>query len=239
MTLAAALALASCSSTARTMSARGFEADIVLGKRTINNAELLSLQDGILIAATDSLWIVKEKDVESIYLHIDQHRGGWMAMVGIFQVVPAIAFAAREDFRDGGAGTAIMLGAAGLTTIAYLASEPKQTYRWPLTPKEMEELRLRMRYPYGISPTQIEQLRMSMLHDTTSAPLFDSRQPAPASGLQTMVFADSTSLTVTILDEDSTRYTIREESGATHTIPKNVVVRHGPVGTVALPVGKE
>ena len=245
MMLAAAVTLASCGAPARTMSARGFEADIRLRSGTIADAELLSLQDGVLMAAADGLRIVSEQEIESIYLHIDQNRTGWIAMVAIFQVIPSFALMGR--FADEGGIPAGIggLGVAGLTTWAYIGAEPKQTYRWPLSAAEMEELRLRMRYPYGISPTQIEQLRMSMPATHTGlapsgAMTVDSMIPVPIpGGWQTMVLIDSSNVTVTILEVDSTRYTVRERSGSLHTIPKNAVVRYGPVGTVAVPAMKE
>jgi hypothetical protein len=159
----AALMLVSCGSSTITTSARGTLATINLKSGQVHQAELLALQDSVLIAETDSLMVIRQEDVRSVELQVEHEREGWIILVGATEVLPSTVLLVRGA-SESNSSPRVALGIVGLaisagTVISLLASEPQETFTWPLTAGEFDELRLRTRFPYGISPVQIEQIR--------------------------------------------------------------------------------
>jgi hypothetical protein len=158
-----ALTFISCASSKISMSPRGAMATVTLSDGTERTVELLALQDSLVLLAPDSLMVVPPAGVRRLFLHLEQRRAGWLALVTAVEVVPTIVILARSDYdiEDrlplGITGLALTVG----TVAAFHASEPQESFTWPLTAEEIEELRLRSRYPYGITPAQLEQLRRS------------------------------------------------------------------------------
>jgi hypothetical protein len=153
--------LASCTSSKPTVTQFGDMATITLRNGTTRDAELIALQDSVLIVAVDSLWAIPQRDLKSVWVHIDQERGGWIAMVAITQAIPSLLILTsgdREWQTIGGVGLVVTAG----TTASFLFSEEQQTYAWPITSGEADKLRLRMRFPYGISATNLAKLREAM-----------------------------------------------------------------------------
>jgi hypothetical protein len=136
-------------------------ATITLRNGTARDAELIALQDSVLIVAADSLWVIPQRDLKSVWVHIDQERGGWITLVGVTQLLPSVLFlssGSRDVQIIGGVGLAV----TGGSVASFLLSEERQTYSWPISGEEADKLRLRMRFPYGISAAQITQLREAM-----------------------------------------------------------------------------
>jgi hypothetical protein len=119
---------------------------------------LLALQNGSLIALTDSVWIIPKADIISVNLEIDQERTGWVVLTAITQAIPTAVLLGSdnpETVRYGLIGVAVTAG----TIASFVLSEPRQIYKWPLPPDQAETFQSYLRYPYGISPGQLQQLR--------------------------------------------------------------------------------
>jgi hypothetical protein len=153
--------LASCTSSKPTVTQFGDMATITLRNGTTRDAELIALQDSTLIVAADSLWIIRQSDLKSVWVHIDQERGGWISMIAVTQLIPSLLFLTSSD-RDLQTIAGVGLVVTGGSVASFLLSEEQQTYTWPITAEEADKLRIRMRFPYGISATQIAQLREAM-----------------------------------------------------------------------------
>jgi hypothetical protein len=153
--------VASCTSSKPTVTQFGDMATITLRNGTTRDAELIALQDSLLIVAVDSLWMIPQRDLKEVWVHIDQERGGWISMITFTQLIPSLLFLTSESHDLKTIGT-VGLVVTGGSVASFLFSEERQTYTWPITGEEADRLRLRMRFPYGINATNLAKLRDAM-----------------------------------------------------------------------------
>jgi hypothetical protein len=153
-----AVVLASCTSSKPTVTQFGDMATITHNNGTTRDAELIALQDNVLIVGVDSLWSIPQSDLKSVWVHIDQERGGWISMVAITQLVPSLLILTSGD-REWQTVGLVGLAVTGGSVASFLLSEEQQTYIWPISSEEADKLRLRMRFPYGINAANLAKLQ--------------------------------------------------------------------------------
>lgn len=131
----------------------------------MRSAELIALQDSVLIAATDSLWIIPQADLTSVEIPMERNKN-WVWLVGLTQALPTLVFlvaGAEDKYSQAYTGYGILgvLVTTG-TVVSFMTSEPQVRYTWPLPAREADDLRLHMRFPYGVTAVQLERLQEAM-----------------------------------------------------------------------------
>jgi hypothetical protein len=160
--LLAIFALNSCSSSLR---ARGTFAEIKVNEQPKFRAELLAVNDSVMIVkrATESTTFetyrheqIRSAELEGI------SNGLWrpiLILIGAFALIGLITALGDPYGAD-----AIPFGIVGvvisvLSYVGFETTEPQTEYDWPLTAAERSKLQLYTRFPYGVTDEQLRTLR--------------------------------------------------------------------------------
>lgn len=153
-----ALLLLSCGTDRVILRPEGSSAALSLIDGNVREVELLALQDSVLFCLTDTLLELPVARVQSLRLKIDESRG-WFLPVAFLQALPTgILLAVEKEARPAGE---IWLGITALTWAAFEFSGPRVDFEQPWGKKDIEALRLHLRYPQSLTDEQITNLRTS------------------------------------------------------------------------------
>jgi len=154
-----ALMLLSCGSEKVILRPEGSMAQIILKDQRKQTAELLALNDKFLICLADTLLEIPVDDIAGLKLTIDESRG-WIVPVMFLQALPSVILISAVDDDEKWIG-ALGLGITALTWASFELSGPRVSFDRPWKEKDIEELRLHMRYLQKLTDDQLMQLRTS------------------------------------------------------------------------------
>lgn len=177
---AAIVIMSACSASIKNIKPGGDTAEIGLSNGKTLNAELLMVEDSSMFIfanldaksgefSVKNIYSLPVKNISYIKIE-DYSNDQWLTPLIIFQVIPPILFtiaAASADADITGAGYLILYGPAVITYFLFKGSQlPPPGAEYPLTSRDINDLKKYTRFPRGLLPEQFAALLTRFRQET-------------------------------------------------------------------------